>query len=92
MAEVPNDLMRSLVYSLLLVLCLRAARLYAFVFLFANFGVLLRTTVQIHSGAKAAPWKGQKPQQEKETGGYDGRNVSPSGVSRSEWNFLNSHR
>jgi hypothetical protein len=57
---------------------------YAFMVLFASFGVLLREAVQIHSGAEAAPRKGQKFHPKKETGGYDGWNVSPSASPRSE--------
>lgn len=57
MAQQGTDAMRSLVYSLLLVLFLRVARVYGFVLLSANFGVLLRASIQIHAGTKGLSGK-----------------------------------
>ncbi|KAL5386726.1 hypothetical protein PMIN06_010816 [Paraphaeosphaeria minitans] len=82
MAETPDEL-RSLVYSVVFVLFLRAARAFSLILLLANFGVLLGVTIQI----QPEPFRGtlakiRRPKNHEDGRGNEGGDASPTGARR----------
>ncbi|KAK7187838.1 hypothetical protein DPSP01_010884 [Paraphaeosphaeria sporulosa] len=81
MTETPDEFMRSLVYTVALMLFLRAARACGLIILLASFGMVLRATIQIQSGpfgGTVSPPESQRPKKKEEHRG----NASPTGARR----------